>query len=160
MHGLSSNKKVIIPIEYTIGSHCHKKVEMVKSLSLYTFIHLFVPYRQITNKWCRQNDSFHAWIWHECHGLSFGSCFNNIPLFIYLPCELGNMFYDSHIIFSLFDFREVILNKSTTLEYDMFVQSVHHSWQMKKELLWINISLYFEKNGKLLKLQHHCLWEP
>ncbi len=43
-------KKVIIPIDCTIRSHCLEKVEMLQSSTAYTFIHLFVHKSQITKK--------------------------------------------------------------------------------------------------------------
>ncbi len=48
MHGISSNKKVIIPIASTIRSQGLAKVEMVQSSSTYTFIHFSKS--QITKK--------------------------------------------------------------------------------------------------------------
>ncbi len=41
----------------------------------------------------------------------------------------------------------------------MFVQNVHHSWQMKEQLPGISISFYFGKIDKLFMLQHHLLWD-
>ncbi len=41
------------------------------------------------------------------------------------------------------------------VEYNMIVQSVHHS----KQLLGISISVNLEKIDKLFKLQHHFLWD-
>ncbi len=37
----------------------------------------------------------------------------------------------------------------------MFVQCVKHLWQMKEQLLGINIRFYLEKNDKLFMLQHN-----
>ncbi len=54
MHGLTSNKTLIIPINFTISSLCREKIEMVQQSSVYTFIHIFVSYCQITmrnEKW-------------------------------------------------------------------------------------------------------------
>ncbi len=45
------------------------------------------------------------------------------------------------------------------VEYYILSQSVHHSWQMKEQLLGIYIGLNVEKIDKLSKLQDHLLWQ-
>ncbi len=41
----------------------------------------------------------------------------------------------------------------------MVGQYIHHSWQMKEQLLGISISFYLEKIDKLFMLQHNIFVE-
>ncbi len=48
-----------------------------------------------------------------------------------------------------------IHENSVNVDYQMLVLFAHHSWQMKGQLLVINIGFYLEKCDKLCNLQHH-----
>ncbi len=67
----------------------------------------------------------------------------------------GNLTFSNigDVIFSLFDFSEILLNKSTCcVSHANSICASFYSWQMKEELLGINISLYLDTIDKLFKL--------